>query len=142
MKAIILGIGNELTSGQTVDTNSAWLARRLVAIGIETDSFHVVADDRPAVAAALTDAAGRAELVLVTGGLGPTADDLTRHGLADAMGGVELVLDQPSLATLEDFFRRRGRTMVAPNRIQVMFPAGSRPIAKEEGMAVTPVNQV
>jgi nicotinamide-nucleotide amidase len=135
MKAIILGIGNELTSGQTVDTNSAWLARRLVAMGIAADSFHVVADDRPAVAAALTDAAAKAELVLVTGGLGPTADDLTRHGLADAMGGVELVLDAPSLVTLEEFFRRIGRTMVPSNSIQVMFPAGSRPILNRNGTA-------
>ena len=134
MKAIILGIGNELTSGQTIDTNSAYLARRLVARGIETVAHHTLGDERSAVAEALADAAERAELVLVTGGLGPTADDVTRHGLADALGA-ELVLHEPSLRRLEAFFRRRGRTMVPANRIQVMFPAGSEPIDNRCGTA-------
>ncbi len=134
MKAIILAVGNELTSGQTVDTNSAYLARQLLARGIETVGHHTVPDDREAIASALAGAAGAADLVLVTGGLGPTADDLTRHGLADAMAA-ELVLDEKALATLEAFFRRRGRRMVPTNRVQAMFPAGSRAIENQAGTA-------
>ena len=134
MKAVILAIGNELVSGQTVDTNSAWLARQLIQRGIEPLAHHTVADDRHAVADALREAAGQAPLVLVTGGLGPTADDLTRHGLADAMGA-ELALDEPSLAHLESFFRRRGRKMAATNRIQAMFPVGSKAVENLRGTA-------
>jgi len=134
MKAIIVAVGNELTSGQTVDTNSAYLARQLVARGIETVAHRIVPDDRGAIAAVLRDSAAAADLVLVTGGLGPTADDLTRHALADAMGA-ELVLDEKALATLEAFFRRRGRTMVPANRVQAMFPAGARPIENQAGTA-------
>ena len=134
MKAVIIAIGNELTSGQTVDTNSAWLARQLVLRGIETAAHHTVVDDRAAIARALTDAVATAELVFVTGGLGPTADDLTRHGLADAMG-VELEPDEKALAGLEAFFRRRGRTMVPSNRVQAMFPVGAQPIENQRGTA-------
>ena len=134
MKAVILAVGNELTSGQTVDTNSAWLARQLVLRGIETVAHHTVGDDRKAIERAFREAAAEAELVVVTGGLGPTADDLTRHGLADAMG-VELVMDEAALVELEAFFRRRGRQMVPSNRVQVTFPVGARPIENQRGTA-------
>ena len=133
--AITISIGNELTGGQTVDTNSAYLAGQLDMLGINTLSHVTIGDDRAAIARAITTAAAEAELVLATGGLGPTADDVTRHALADAMGGVELVEDAASLAEMEDFFRRRGRTMVDANRIQVMMPAGARAIANACGTA-------
>jgi nicotinamide-nucleotide amidase len=135
MKAIIISIGNELTSGQTIDSNSAYLSEQLCSLGIETLSHVTVGDDRAATARAIAAAADEAELVLVTGGLGPTADDLTRHALADAMGGVELVPDAASLAEMEAFFRRLGRSMADANRIQAMFPAGSRAIANVCGTA-------
>jgi len=134
-RAIIISIGNELTGGQTVDTNSAYLAEQLGMLGIDTLYHVTVGDDRDATARAITAAAAEAELVLVTGGLGPTADDLTRYALADAMGGVELVEDTASLADLEAFFQRRGRTMVPANRIQIMFPAGTRAIPNACGTA-------
>ena len=127
MNAVILAVGDELISGQTVDTNTAWLARQLVRRGIETVAHHTVGDHRAAIAGALRDAAGRAGLVLVTGGLGPTADDLTRHGLADAMG-VGLVMNEAALAELESFFRHREREMVPTNRVQATFPVGAEPI--------------
>jgi len=124
MSAIVLAVGDELTAGQTVDTNSAYLSRRLRELGIATSAHVTVGDDRAAVAAALGDAAGRAELVIVTGGLGPTADDITRDGLADAMG-VALAPHEPSLRRIEEFFRLRGRQMVAANRVQAMLPGGA-----------------
>ena len=134
MKAIILSVGDELVSGQTVDTNSAHLARRLGELGIAVAEHRTVGDDRRAVTAALTAAADVAELLLVTGGLGPTADDLTRQALADALG-VELVLDRNRLAEIEAFFRRPRADHAAdqphpgdgPGRGQVdAQPAGDR----------------
>src|SRR5450759_4250194 len=110
MKAIVISIGTELTTGQTVDTNSAFLARHLAEHGIATVEHITVADELGEITAAIATAAGRVELVIVTGGLGPTADDLTRQALADAMGG-KLVMDNDCLREIEEFFRARGRTM-------------------------------
>ena len=134
MNAIIISIGEELTSGQTVDTNSAFLARRLAECGIKTLEHHTVSDDRGPIAAAIARAAGAAELVIVTGGLGPTDDDLTRHGLADALG-TELAVDEKCLSHLEEWFRSRGRTMVASNRVQAMVPRGAEPLDNRMGTA-------
>jgi len=134
MKAILISIGDELTCGRTVDTNSAWLARKLMAAGIQTISHQTVGDDAAEIASSIRAATGRAEIVLVSGGLGPTPDDLTRQGLADVLEA-ELVLDEECLAKLEEFFRRRGRQMVRANRIQVMIPRGASPIDNEIGTA-------
>jgi len=134
MNAIILAIGEELVSGQTVDTNSAYLSLRLGALGIRTVAHRTVGDDRTAIAEAFRVAAAEADVVLATGGLGPTADDLSRHGLADAMGA-ELVTDPASLEAIEAFFRRRGRQMTATNRVQAMVPVGAEPIENPMGTA-------
>ncbi|MCK4601162.1 MAG: competence/damage-inducible protein A [Phycisphaerae bacterium] len=134
MKAIIIAVGDELTSGQAVDSNSAQLACKLGSFGIETLAHWTVGDDRKTIAEAISTAAERAELVLITGGLGPTADDLTRQALADALGS-ELVLNEMCLEQIEEFFRRRGRKMIPANRIQAMIPAGAEPLANHCGTA-------
>lgn len=134
MNAQILSIGTELTLGQTVDTNAAWLAQRLAAVGIDCGLHVTVPDDRPAITRAIRTASAEAALVLVSGGLGPTADDLTRDALADAMG-VDLRLDANSLNRIEDFFRSRGRTMRESNSGQAMVPIGARPIENTCGTA-------
>ena len=134
MNAVILAVGNELVTGQTVDTNSAYLSQRLAELGIETTEHVTVRDDRSAIAAAIRTAAAAADVVLVTGGLGPTADDLTRQAMADALG-TELVLDEESLAAIEGLFRRLTRTMTPSNRIQAMVPAGTAPLANPLGTA-------
>ncbi|MCD6364274.1 MAG: competence/damage-inducible protein A [Planctomycetes bacterium] len=134
MKAVIVAIGDELICGKVVDTNSAYLARQLILRGIETDAHWTIGDDEQAVASVLLAAAERADLVFVTGGLGPTQDDLTRQGLARAMG-CELVLDEECLAELEEFFARRGRKMIGANRIQAMIPAGAEPLHNVVGTA-------
>ena len=134
MNAIIISVGDELTSGQTIETNSAHLARRLAGVGIVTSAKWTVGDDGEAIASAIAAAAKAADLVIVTGGLGPTADDLTRQGLADAMG-TELILDAGRLAEIEDFFRRRGRTMAPANRLQAMVPAGAELLSNKLGTA-------
>jgi nicotinamide-nucleotide amidase len=134
MKAEIISIGSELTSGQNLDTNSQWLSLRLAEIGIPVSWHTTVADDLDANVDAFRIATGRAGLVLVTGGLGPTQDDLTREALAQ-LAGVELVLHGESLRIIEGMFRRFGRSMPERNRVQALFPAGSEPIANERGTA-------
>src|SRR5438874_8686101 len=123
MKAEILSIGSELTSGQNLDTNSQWLSRRLAEIGIPVAYHTTVADDLDANLDAFAAAARRADLVLVTGGLGPTQDDLTREVLAK-LAGVELVFHDESFRQIQELFARRGRVMTERNRVQAYFPAG------------------
>src|SRR5438270_9686874 len=134
MKAEILAIGSELTSGQNLDTNSAWLSRRLAEVGIPVGWHTTVADDLDDNVAAFRIAAGRAGLVLITGGLGPTQDDLTREALA-RLAGVELVFHEPSFAQIQQMFASRGRTMPERNRVQALFPAGAEPIPNAHGTA-------
>lgn len=134
MDAEILAIGTELTTGQKVDTNSAWLSRRLGELGIVVRWHTTVADDLADNVAALRQAAARAGLVLLTGGLGPTLDDLTRQALAEA-AGVELVLDPASLEHLQEWFARRGRPMPERNRVQALLPAGAEALPNPVGTA-------
>ncbi|MCL2701788.1 MAG: competence/damage-inducible protein A [Phycisphaerae bacterium] len=135
MNAIIISIGDELANGQTVDTNSAYLSRELAARGIPAVMHITVGDDQAAIARVLTDAARQVPLVIVTGGLGPTADDLTRQGLAQAMGNVALRLDEPSLAAIAERFRRMNRVMVDANRVQALVPVGADALPNEAGTA-------
>jgi nicotinamide-nucleotide amidase len=134
MKAEVVSIGSELTSGQNLDTNSQWLSRRLAEVGIAVGWHTTVADDLADNVAAFQVAAGRAGLVLVSGGLGPTQDDLTREALARA-AGVELVLHEPSLGHIEAMFRRFGRPMPERNRVQALCPAGAEVIPNDRGTA-------
>ena len=130
----MISTGDELTCGKTVDGHSAWLSKRLQRRGIPVISHHTVGDDAERIVAVLRWAVSQAEIVLVTGGLGPTPDDLTRQALARLME-TDLVLHEESLARLEEFFHRRGRTMVESNRIQVMIPKGADPVPNEIGTA-------
>jgi nicotinamide-nucleotide amidase len=134
MKAEIISIGSELTSGQNLDTNCQWLSRRLAEIGIAVRWHTTLADDLEENVQAFQVARGRAQLVLITGGLGPTQDDLTREALA-RLAGVELVLHEPSLTHIQELFARRGRTMPERNRVQAMCPACGEPIANAMGTA-------
>ena len=134
MKSEILSIGSELTSGQNLDTNSQWLSRRLAEIGVAVGWHTTIADDLDANVDAFRIAAGRAGLVLLTGGLGPTQDDLTREALARA-AGVELVFHQELYDQIGEMFRRRGRTMPERNRVQAMLPAGAEALPNECGTA-------
>ena len=108
MRAEIISIGDELTSGQRLDTNSQWLAERLVELGVAVMFHTSVADDLAANVLVFRQACERADLVIASGGLGPTADDLTRQAIAD-MAGVELVQDDASLAHIKAMFARRKR---------------------------------
>jgi nicotinamide-nucleotide amidase len=134
MRAEVIAIGDELTSGQRLDTNSQWLATELGLLGVPV-AFHTTAADTVAAGVeAFRIAAGRAELVVATGGLGPTADDLTRDVLAE-VAGCPLDLSAEALAAVEARFARRGIPMPETNRRQALFPRGCRIIPNPEGTA-------
>lgn len=134
IRAEIVAIGDELISGQRLDTNSQWLSQQLAEIGIPVAFHTTVGDQIDDNVDVFATAMRRADLVLVTGGLGPTADDLTRDALANVTG-TELVLDESLLEHIRQMFEQRGRQMPERNRVQAMFPAGSRPIPNPHGTA-------
>jgi nicotinamide-nucleotide amidase len=132
--AIVLAIGNELVFGQTHESNNAFLSARLTERGIQPLSHLTVGDGQEEIAHAIEQAARRADIVIVSGGLGPTADDLTRDALADAMG-VELVENEQCIAELEAFLSSRGYSLTTPNRVQSLMPVGAEPLANSAGTA-------
>lgn len=134
MQAWIISIGTELTLGQSLDTNSAWLAQRLAGLGFRCARHITLPDERAEIVAEFRAAAQRADLVLVSGGLGPTEDDLTRAALAEA-AGQELVLDPESTEQIRAFFAARQRTMSASNESQALRPAGGRALRNPVGTA-------
>lgn len=134
MKAEILSIGSELTSGQNLDTNCQWLSRRLAEMGIPVGFHTTVADDLADNINCFRIAVERSDLVIATGGLGPTQDDLTREALA-RMAGVELVEDPASLEHIRHMFAKRNRPMPDRNHVQAFFPRGAQPIFNSRGTA-------
>ena len=131
LRAEIISIGDELTTGQRLDTNSQWLAERLLEIGVPV-AFHTTVGDHLADnVLVFRQACERADIVVATGGLGPTADDLTRHALAD-VAGVPLVQDDASLAHIKALFARRKRECRRRISFRPSFPQGSRPIANPQ----------
>lgn len=130
----ILAIGDELTSGQRVDTNSALIASKAEALGVRTVEHRTAADDFGQMVGAIRDLAGVASVLVITGGLGPTADDLTRQALAEATGD-ELVMDDEALATLKTWYEGRGRRMPETNTVQAMRPSRSCLLDNPNGTA-------
>jgi len=139
MKAEILTIGDELLRGEIVDTNKSFLADRLLGLDIETHFQTSVRDDPPAMIDAFRRAATRSEIALVSGGLGPTRDDLTAAALAEAFG-LDLILDEVALERIRSFFRERGREMTENNVSQARFPKGAdilpNPLGTAPGFAI------
>ena len=134
MNAIILSVGDELVLGQTVDTNSAWLSAQLAQIGISVLWHKTVADDQPAIEAAIRGAAAECDALIISGGIGPTADDLTRQALA-AVLEQPLELNEVWLAELKKFFAARGRSMPESNQIQAMIPRTATMLFNTAGTA-------
>ncbi|MBW2541878.1 MAG: competence/damage-inducible protein A [Deltaproteobacteria bacterium] len=139
MKAEILTIGDEVMRGEIVDSNKSFLADRLLGLDIETHFQTSVRDDPAAMIDAFRRAATRSEIALVSGGLGPTRDDLTAEALAEAFG-LELVLDEAALETIRAFFHSRGREMTENNVSQARFPEGAEilpnPLGTAPGFAI------
>lgn len=134
MRAVILSIGSELVSGLTLDTHARDLARALGEIGVPVLRFVVLDDRIEPLAEAFAQAARDADLVVATGGLGPTLDDLTRDALTRAMG-VPTEPHPDALAHLEAWARLHQRTLSESNRRQALLPRGARPIANPVGTA-------
>jgi nicotinamide-nucleotide amidase len=132
--AEIVAIGSELLLGQIVDTNSAWMAQRLTALGVNLFFKSVVGDNPGRMKEVIERALERADIVITSGGLGPTQDDLTREIVAEVTGR-KLVFDQNLLAQVEEHFRRRGRTMTPNNRRQAYMPEGAIPVRNPNGTA-------
>jgi nicotinamide-nucleotide amidase len=134
MNAIILSIGDELVLGQTVDTNSAWISQQLAAVGCDIAGHATVPDDQKLIQDAIRSAVGRCDVLLISGGIGPTEDDLTRQAMAEVMG-VPLEMNQVWLDKLTEFFKSRGRQMPEINKIQAMIPRGAEMINNSAGTA-------
>jgi nicotinamide-nucleotide amidase len=134
MNAEIITIGTELLLGQIVDSNAAYLAQQLAAVGLNLYRKTTVGDNQDRIAAAVQEALGRCQVVLCSGGLGPTVDDVTREAIAQATGR-QLVLNEGLLAQIEAFFARRGFPLGENNRRQAFIPEGALPIENPVGTA-------
>ncbi|WP_161890501.1 competence/damage-inducible protein A [Pontibacter russatus] len=137
MKAVtaeIITIGDEILFGQIVDTNSAWLGTELTKIGVRVKQITSVSDSADHIVQALDAARTRADIMLLTGGLGPTKDDLTKHVLADYFQ-TTLKLHEPSLADVTEIFKHRGREVMELNRQQAFLPEACTPVRNVLGTA-------
>lgn len=135
MRAVIVTVGDELLSGQTVDTNAAWLGRALAALGVPVVRRLTVGDESFEIRHALSDALAIADLVVLTGGLGPTPDDLTRDVVADALAR-PLAIDEEVLERIRVRFRERGLdTVPEPNLRVAQVPRGATKLANPFGTA-------
>ena len=134
MDVEIMTIGDELLYGQVVDTNSAFMGQQLGRLGLRVRQITSVSDRADELVAALDQARQRAAVILMTGGLGPTKDDLTKHVLARYLGR-ELVLDEATLHHVEGIFARYQRPMLDVNRQQALVPAGCQVLFNAVGTA-------
>ncbi len=134
MKAEIIGVGTEILLGQICNNNAQWISGRLAEIGVDVMHHHAVGDNVERIEAAFRQALSRADVVIATGGLGPTQDDITREGLAAALG-VRLVRHGEIEDLLRQKFARLGREMPEINLIQADVPEGARYIVPGRGTA-------
>lgn len=134
MNAEIIAVGSELLLGQIANTNAKFISGQLSELGINVYYHTVVGDNAQRLEDAITIAESRANLIIFSGGLGPTKDDLTKETIARHLG-VELEMDNVALTFVEDFFARRNVTMTDNNRKQALVLAGSEVLANHQGMA-------
>lgn len=133
-RAAIISIGDEIVLGQSLDTNSKWLSDRLMQLGVTSVEHTTVADDLDAIVAAFRRLSHRADLVISTGGLGPTLDDLTRQALARLLGE-ELIMDHTALDAIRTRLEKGGRKMSDAQKIQACRPTSARAIPNAFGTA-------
>ena len=134
MQAEIVSVGSELLLGQIVDTNSAFIAREFATLGLDLYYKTTVGDNLGRLEAALRQALGRSQVVITTGGIGPTADDITREAVAAATDR-ELVFSQGLMDQIEAFFAARGFKLSPSNRRQAFIPADAIPVENPVGTA-------
>ena len=134
MKAELISIGDELLIGQTINTNASWLGSELALQGIQVKWCTTISDDKEDILFTIDQALKRSQLVIITGGLGPTKDDITKHTLAEYFD-TELVIDPIVLSKIEDYFRLRGREMLEVNTMQAALPKACTIIPNNHGTA-------
>jgi len=134
MQTEIITIGDEILIGQIIDTNSAWIGQQIVEAGGEVRYITTIADKKKEIKHALDIASKRSELVLITGGLGPTKDDVTKVSMAEHFG-VEMVNYPDVLAHIEKLFARKGRPLNDGNRSQAVLPSNCTPLQNDLGTA-------
>ncbi len=134
MNAEIIAVGSELLLGQIVNTNARFISEKLALLGVNVFYHTVVGDNSTRLVQALEVAETRSDLVIVTGGLGPTKDDLTKEAIADHLK-LNLVSDQEALTAIEEFFVRSGREMTENNKKQALILEGSTVFPNLNGMA-------
>lgn len=132
--ASIITIGDEILIGQILDTNSQWIAQQLVNIGVKLIYKQSISDDKKEIITAISRAEAVSDYVFVTGGLGPTKDDITKHTLTEHFN-TTLELNQPRLALLENYYKERGRVMNELNIDQAMLPKDCFIVQNEVGTA-------
>jgi nicotinamide-nucleotide amidase len=134
MKAEIIAIGSELLLGQIVDTNSSYIAKRLAENGIELVQTTTVGDDLQRMREVIREAINRSQVVITTGGIGPTEDDLTREAVAE-VSQRPLTFQPHLMDQIETLFKKRGFRMAESNRKQAYIPEGAIPIENPKGTA-------
>lgn len=134
MKVELISIGDELLIGQTINTNAAWLGAQLKLRGIEVNRCITISDTKDAIIGAIDDSFQKVDLVIVTGGLGPTKDDITKVAIAEYFK-VDLELHQETLDRVTAFFEARGREMLEVNKLQAMIPQGCKVLENNNGTA-------
>ncbi|RYE15699.1 MAG: competence/damage-inducible protein A [Sphingobacteriales bacterium] len=134
MLAEIITIGDEILIGQIVDTNSAWMAQQLNRIGLRVKQISSVSDDKQHILTALAEAAERADVILITGGLGPTKDDITKNTLAEYFG-VGFVEDKGALENVTRIFAKYNRPLIDVNKLQAMVPENCEVLLNKNGTA-------
>jgi len=134
MFAEILATGDEIRSGTLVDTNSAYISQKLEEAGIEVLRHQCVGDEMTILTDTLREIGSRADIAVVTGGLGPTTDDITAEAAAET-GGVKLELNESALEDIKAIFEKAGWEMSSSNRKQAMFPVGASILKNSSGTA-------
>lgn len=134
MRAKIVNIGDELLIGQTINTNAAWMGEQLDLIGVKVISSIAISDTKEAIMEELDRASKGVDIVLITGGLGPTKDDITKHTLCEYFDSA-LILNEEVLAGIEEYFKSKGKEMLQVNRDQALLPEKCEVLINTRGTA-------
>ena len=134
MKAYLISIGDELLIGQTINTNASFIAEKLTDLNISVIKISVIGDDAESITKEIAEAEKNANVIIITGGLGPTHDDVTLKTIADYFN-TELILNKDVLNDISDFFRKRGRELNKINENQALVPKIAKPIRNRKGTA-------
>ena len=133
MRIEIINTGSELLLGTTLNTHGAWMGMELFKLGLRVQR-QITVPDGEAINSAMAESMERSDVVIVTGGLGPTSDDITREAAADVLG-VELITDEAALRSIEAFFADRNREMAEDNKKQALNPVGGDILPNPNGTA-------